>query len=400
MNFESFNILGYLSVLLWLGVPVLWFLHSKIKPRKWFCHFALVVSVLALAFASVNSHFHVNKLQLDTSEQLAALEAERQAKRQAALDSRSGDVADIRFAEDGADDYYDKAGMDETELKYLDSIDNSGDPAWKKKKQRSESSGDADDLESQIGAVEEQESVNSEALEGVTEEEPIMMTADQLKVANMLDAANMNLARIIFYIAILLVIVDYLRRANVYEEAYLPLPLPSAWLNYYTQAPALLHKPKSSKTRAIDELKRITQRGDSFLYVTDDDMKAAAVPDQLRPLLGKFLYKDVLKFDDPNYTISNEFAFEALWYNRCSFVVNSPVRAQSIIYEFIKRLKERRLTRSKVRQTCHVVWDASQPLAEPLHDEFVRLAAASGISLFILSPILPATEETHEPESL
>ncbi len=394
MNFESFNILGYLSVLLWLGVPLLWFVHSKIKPRKWFCHLALLVSVVAFAFAVINSKNHVNKLQLDTSEQLAALEAEREAKRQAALDSRSGDVADIRFAEDGSEDYYDRAGMDETELKYLDSVDDSSEPSWKKKKDRSESSGDADDLESQIGAVEETESVNAEALEGVTEEEPIMMTADELKVANMLDGANLTMTRLILILALILLVVDYLRRANNYHEAYLPLPLPSAWLNYFNQAPALLQQPESSKLDAIDELMRITQRGDSFLYVTDDDMKAAAVPDQMRPLLGKFLYKDVIKFDDQSYTISNEFAFESLWYNRCSFVVNSPVRAQSIIYEFINRLKERRVTRSKVRQTCHVVWDASQPLAAPLYDEFVQLADSAGISLFIISPIFP----TEEPQ--
>ncbi len=99
MNPESFSIIGYASVAVWIVVLLLWLVHWR-RPRRVLCRAALALSVLAFVMAKINSKTHVEKIQLDRSAQMAAWDAEQKAREQAALDSRGEEVAQIRFAED------------------------------------------------------------------------------------------------------------------------------------------------------------------------------------------------------------------------------------------------------------------------------------------------------------
>ena len=111
MNWNSFSLLGYLSVLLWLGVPLLWLMRRRFRRSLWACPAALALALVSLLFAKINSETHVNRIEPDRSSQIENQQSIEDAKRKAVEASRSGDVADIRFAEDSAGDFLDKAGM-------------------------------------------------------------------------------------------------------------------------------------------------------------------------------------------------------------------------------------------------------------------------------------------------
>jgi len=384
VNWNYFNTLGYLSVILWIAMPVLWFLHARMRPRRWLVHIALLLGLAALFLAKLNSENHVNLIQPDRTEQLVALEAEKEAKRQAALESRGEDVADIRFAEDSSDDHMDRAGMDQSELKYTENLDKPVVPEWQKKK-KGRATGGAEDgsLEGAIGANEKRGNLDAGALEGTVGKEPIIMNSKDLDQANMLDSMNLNAIRIMLLVAVAMVIADYLRRANVYREAYLPLPLPSGWLNSTTPQETVFERPEPARRSMTDELAWIAKRGDAFLYLTGDAQMAAQLPESL-PRFGKKFWKmDLLRVADGKDTISDDFLFEALWYGRGSFVVDSTDRAKGMLGNFLKILAERKETRARVAQTVHVVWDLDEPVPDALRDGFARFGRAAGFSLLI-----------------
>jgi hypothetical protein len=96
------------------------------------------------------------------------------------------------------------------------------------------------------------------------------------------------------------------------------------------------------------------------------------------PRLGKKRRPvDVLRVDG----ISDEFVFEALWYGRSCFVVDSPERAVRMFSRFIELLEERKKVRARMSQTAHVVWDLKRALPDKELADFSRLAKATGFSL-------------------
>ena len=386
MNWDSFNTLGYISVILWIAVPVLWFLHSRMRPRRWLCHIAALVALAAVLLAKLNSEHHVNRIQPDRTEQIAALEAEKEAKRQAALDSRGEAVADIRFAEDSADDYVDRAGMDESELKYTENLDKPVEPDWKKKKGRSGAAADDDSLEGAIGANEERAELDADVLAGVAEEDPIVMDSKDLDLANRLDFLNIRATWIIAFLAIVMVVTDYLRRANVYREAYLPLPLPSRWIHSASPNETILGRPEPARRSIPGELAWMAKRGEPFIYLTSDPAKVEQLPESL-PRIGKKRWNmDVLRISAGGDPLSDEFVFEALWYGRSSFAVGSATRAKAMLGSFLTALAARRETRARVAQTVHIVWDLAEPVPDSFTDAFARLGRDTGFTLFICTP--------------
>ena len=235
MNWEVFSIIGYLSVGLWVLVPLLWVAHHFKRPRRWIAHVALGVAVVAAVMARVNSSAHVGRIQVDMSQQIEA-QMDRQAlARQAAEAERAGEVANIRFAEDASGDFFDTAGLDDTDRDYFESYLDEATPDWKKQKKERSADGEADDLDALIGASEEEEGVEvAEELQQEDEFEPILMSDADKTMADRLDKANLTVSEWVLALAAAFLVFDYVRRLNVYEEAYCPLPVPSGWADALT----------------------------------------------------------------------------------------------------------------------------------------------------------------------
>lgn len=383
MNPNSFSVLGYLSVLLWLAVPLLWLLRHRIKTPGWS---ALALALLAFTFATINSRSHVSRIQaevIEVSPDALMLEA---AKRKAVEEARSGEVADIRFAEDGADDFIDKAGMDDSDLKYLESLDESKEPAWKnRKKSRGEADQESDDLEDMLGGEEPTERLSTDALpeEKVTRE-PIIMSDAHVATALRLNSINLSASFYAILLGAVLLITDYLARANSYARAAFPLALPAAWRNAFTPLPAVVTRPEKPRRNLKDELAHLARRGDAFVCFTKDP---SSLPDSLATLGKSSRPIDLLRVDGDR--ISDTFIFESLWYRRSCFVVASPQRAQALFAEILRQLELRQSSRARTRCNVHLVWNLDQPPSEKDLATFERLAASTGFSLFLCTDSRP-----------
>lgn len=378
MNPNSFSILGYISVLFWLALPLLWFLRRRHLVPGWV---ALALSVLAFFFATLNSRTHVSRIQAEVIETAPDALMQEAAKRKAVEDARSGDVADIRFAEDGAEDFIDKAGMDDADRKYLDSLDESKEPAWKnQKKSRGGAGEESADLDDMIGAEEPTQRLSTDAIpEEKTSSLPIIMSEPQVATAQRLNSINLNVSFYSILLGLLIFIVDYLTRSNSYARAAFPLPLPAAWRNAFTPLPVIVARPEKPRRSLTAELAHLARRGDAFICFTKD---ATALPETL-PTFGKSSRPiDLLRVDSDR--ISDTFVFESLWYRRSCFIVDSPQRTQSLFAEILKQLELRHTARARTRRDVHLVWNLDQPPSEKDLANFKRLASSTGFSLFLI----------------
>ena len=377
MNPNSFSILGYLSVLLWLAVPLLWLLRGRMGVPGWL---ALLLAVLSLVFATINSRTHVSRIQaevIEASPDALMLEA---AKRKAVEEARAGEVADIRFAEDGADDFIDKAGMDDADRKYLDTIDETAEPEWKKqKKTRGSGEGEgSDDLDDLLGGEEVISGVSSDALPTEEKRPAIIMSDAHMATAHRLDRINLAASRLVLLLGVLFFVVDYLARANLYARASFPLPLPASWRNAFTPLPAIVRRAPSPRRSLPEELAWLVRRGDVFVCFTEESV---TLPPTL-PRMGKNMAPiDVLKTD--NKLITPEFLFESLWYGRACYVAQSS-QAPILIPALLESLTRRHASRARAKQNIHLVWNLPTPPDDKLVSTLNLLGPATGFSLLLI----------------
>lgn len=383
MNWEIFSLAGYISVALWVCIPLFWLAHLLKRPRGWLGHIPLVLGVAALTLALINSKTYVSRIQADRSAEIEEQMSAAALAQQQAEAERSAEAADIRFAEDATGEQLDKAGLDDTDLAYFESFGEAATPDWKKEKQaRDLSANDTDDLQSLIGGSEEQEGVEVQGLAEPETFEPILMSDKDKLTANRLDSANLTTTKIMLLLATLFVVVDYVKRLNVYRESYFPLPLPSKWADALTERTIVSTRPEQPRRSLHEELATITRRGEAFLYLTDDSRAAeqAATPMPRLPA-GKWPIHVFNPGSDPKF--DDAFLFETLWFRRNSLVIDNTDRALPLLECFVELLARRRESRAHTRQTVHLIWDLPTPIPAPLQQRFEVLARATGFTLLI-----------------
>lgn len=377
MNLNSFSIIGYLSVLLWLAVPLLWLFRSRFVLPGWL---SLALAICALGLAKINSSYHVNRIQVEKAENIVNQLDDAAKKRKIVEEARGNEVADIRFAEDGNNDFIDKGGMDDADHKYVESLDQTKEPAWKgKKKKRGEAETESNDLEDAIGGKEVISGVKSESLQSEEDKrQPIFMSEAHKATANRLDKLNINTSWIAILLGFIILIVDYLSRANSYARAFLPLPLPALLINSFTPFPTVAHRPNPPRRTLPEELAWLAKRGDVFVCFTND---ASDLPKSL-PRIGKKLAPiDLLHVDSDR--VSDEFIFESLWYGRSCFVVDDIDRINTLFGSIYQHLEQRKKARARSKFNVHLVWNIDQALHEDDIADFGIFARATGFSLFI-----------------
>ncbi len=383
MNWGIFSLTGYLSAVLWACIPLFWIAHLLIRPRRWIGHVPIVLGVIALSLAMFNSKTHVARIKVDQSEAIEAQLAAGVLARQQAEAERAAATADISFAEDASGDRLDKAGLDNTDLAFIESFDQAT-PDWKQQKQqRTEDSADPDDLESLIGGGKvEKEGIEVKGIQEPVELEPILMSDEDKLTADRMDRFNLNMARLLLAASLLFVVVDYFRRLNVENEVYFPLPIPSAWANALTRRPALARRSDKPRRTMQEELEFISRRGEVFLYFTDDETAASAATTAMPRLPGG---KWPIHVINPmgNSKLDDEFIFETLWFGRNSFVIDDPERALPLLEKFMELMIRRRESRAHTRQTVHLLWDLPIEIPQPIQQRLEILGRATGYTLLI-----------------
>lgn len=387
MNPETFSDFGYASVALWGMASLLW-LAYLVRPTRMLASSGLLFCVFAWFLGNHNSKNHVIRIQVDRSSQVADLNEVREAKLTALKDSRHKEIAPLQFAEDDAGDALDLAGMDDEDLAYMEKLQSEGEPEWKKtKKSRSKNEdGEGEGMEALEGenviAGIEPELAQTEKN---MEPSAIMNDAD-FNQAQKLDSLNLQAIRWLCLLGVLICISDYLRRANVYGKASFALPLPSSWLNWFTPLPSLVQRPSIKEPDMSDELRRLTARGDSFLYLGTDEECSSSVPSELNRLFGRFLPVEIIHLTDDAGLMDDDFVFDSLWFGRGSYVVDSQKRADSLLQRFEALLEERSKVRAKVRQSVHLVFAPSLEVPRPQLEKLTRLSQLTGFSILLNMP--------------
>lgn len=387
MNWAIFSITGYLSFALVLTMPVLWLLHHWLRPRRWLVHIALIAGVIAFVLATINSTTYVNRIQVDRSEDIADQMSRQEMARQMAEQQRSEDVANIRFAEDASGDFLDMAGLDEEDMKYFASFNETQSPEWKQEKQtRSLDIQDgADDLEAMLSGEAQAEGLESDAIPEAEPVEPILMSDADMLLAHRLDRANLLLIQIMLAIGCGLLVLDYVRRLNIANEVYFPLPVPSSWADAMTTREPVTTPSDASPRGTVDALRLITRRGEMFLLLSDDahHVEAASRP---MPRLPFGLCKQQAINLTQNPRITDDFVFETLWYSRGSFILEEPAHAQAMLEHILQKLAERLETRARTKRGVHIVWNLSTPIPPAMQARFKKYGRATGFMLRIDSP--------------
>ena len=145
-------------------------------------------------------------------------------------------------------------------------------------------------------------------------------------------------------------------------------------------APLVISKKRCRKS-ARGELARLVKRGDSFIYLTDDSARAAKLPKSMRSLPFVGGKEELIT---ASAEIDEGFIFETVWYGRSSFVSADPERALTFLNVFQAMLEQRKLSRAKVSQTAHLVWDLQSPMPQKTRADLLKLAVATGFSILIL----------------
>lgn len=387
MNWAIFSIVGYISVALWVCMPLLWLAHELRRPRRWFAHAAVLVGVVALVLATINSRSHVGRIAVDRSDQIEAQLSQQQSARQLAEEQRAGEAAQIRFAEDAASDRLDKAGLADADRTYFDTLESGTTPDWKKeKKQRTEGGTQgkpSDKLESLIGAdSEKREGVKTEEFTESAQPQPILMSEGDKSLADRLDTVNLSVIRLLLLLGVGYLALDYVRRLNVDHERYFPLPVPSHWADAMTPRSAVASLADSPDRSIPDQLRAITRRGEIFVWVTDNPSAAGDVSGAMGRLPGGHWPIRVIDVDERSQ-VDDEFIFETAWHARNAFVIHSPGRAGQLLDSFLSLMSQRRETRARTRRRVHIVWDVDAPVPEPIRHRFEKLGEATGFRLLL-----------------
>jgi hypothetical protein len=274
--------------------------------------------------------------------------------------------------------------MDDADLKYMEKVTGEdAEPAWKQKKKQRSGDKTGDNLDSMIGADEGDGKGMDQADEAEKEKQPIIMPEKDVAIANRLDKFNLIIVRLLVLGALLMVVVDYFRRFNVYSEAYLPIPFPSEWVNAVSPLPAVQVRPVPPRRSVKEELEWVIRRGDSFVYIARDAAAADAIPSSL-PRFGRKLYPvDVIRLRGGSSEITDEFVFEAVWYGRASFVVDSHERASKMLGWFMALMSDRKPFNAKALNNVHIIWDCGVPLDAGWQAEFAQLTKATGMTLVV-----------------
>lgn len=392
MNWKVFSILGYLSVLLWLAIPLLWVGHGvwwvcrdRMGPRwRWLAHVALAFALIAFGFAKLNSAFYVNNIKLDQSDAIAAAQAKKEAKRKKAEAARAAEVVQKRFAEDDADDFLDKAGMEDDERERFEKVMDDDEPAWKQKKRARTGGATDDSLEAKLNPEDAPGGFDTTALIEDAENKggSVSLKQADYDLANRLDGWNLDVVRLMFLLSLAALVVDYLLRHSIYEYGYLTLPLPSAFMEAFRREETVQKHEHESDAALCNWLKWMVKRGDVFVLLTDNAETAASLPAVMARLPKDLASVDVLhvKKDQPQFA-DDDFVFDCVWHGRASAVVVGAERSAQLLTYFVGRLVELRKTKSTLSQTAHIILDVSAPLPTDMKAGLSKLSALTGFRL-------------------
>jgi hypothetical protein len=256
--YTYFGVIGIVSIMLWLAVLVVLVNYCRHQHRFIFFTRAAVLAACACLVAAINSYF-VSRIEVDTSHELK-LEFEQRQKELNYLKERA---ARVKFIEDGRYDSMDLAGIAGKEsLSIYENAARGTEHSYLYKqdtvqKKPAPAEGAKLDLETAIASSERT---------GPEKRGARQLPLIDVITANRWDKINRSAAALVFLIALLATIWDYLSRFNKPFGIRLPLPVSSRFVDHFFQKAHAALFSSVSPALVHDYLRAIVQKGETFIY--------------------------------------------------------------------------------------------------------------------------------------
>ncbi len=326
---RAFGVSGFFSLLLWVGALVVaafsW-RRGNARHRQVRLLAASVVALLALLPAR-STAYRIARVDVDRREEVA-----RAAAVATAQAARSG-VAEIRFAEDTA-----KVRLPE--------------PAYR---QRGIQARSREKLDAEAKPHLQPESMESKVVTLLDETAPLVLRMPEkaLRLARRLERCNRVGTTVVFWLALGLLVTDYLRTFHSPTECRFPLPISGPLLDRLLSKPPVMHVPAEALPALAET---IIRRGETFLYCgphAERWVSAARLP---RWRVGGCAWGWVPKLTaagDGDF----EFLLDAVWFNRAFVVITDRDMAIRLPAALRDYTAIRRMTRARAAHTIHMLWD-------------------------------------------
>jgi len=414
--YDYFGFVGIASILCWLCalVMLVGFFASPRRTRLYLAAFG--VAFLGYILALANSH-NISQIEVDRSEEIAAArehqraiqEEEERAKREAA----EPPTKVPRFAEETIEEAQDKAGQkapkkgDESpapttgtgaapqpatsDLTTTDGVspapkaepDERAAPVYGYRK---------------LGKKEREEGKERE-VDGMSGRVPSVaaplartMPEADVVAADRFDRLNLFAARLVPWLALMLIVFDYLSRFNKTTGYLVPLPIAGRIVDalFPKTHAVLLHASTEDGLRR--HLADAVRKGETFVYLGPRDLWHTPVLYRL-PLrkwnlwgLERIVYPDPESDAEAPATAPDDsrFILDALWFGRYCFVMTDEGAARSFLSDVLDLLERRRATRAAAWRAVHLVWAFDPPLPGGLLSELVFLCRETNFKLTVV----------------
>lgn len=327
---RAFGVTGFFSLLLWLGalaVIVSAWRRGEGRQRQARLLAAAGLALLALLPAR-SAAYRIAWMEVDHSEEVARAAAAAAAAESAA----SGPT--VRFAEDTA------------EVK-------PPEPAYR---QRGIQARSRAQLEAEAKPLREPETMESKVVTLLDETGQLVLRMPEkaLRRAHRLDRGNRFGVAAVFWLALGLLVADYLRTFHSPTACSFPLPISGPLLDRLLSRPPVLRVPDGSLPALVET---IIRRGETFVYCgphADRVVPASRLP--------RWRWRSHACGWLPKLTAGEggddlEYLLDAVWFGRAFAVVPDREKADRLPAVLDEYLAVRRFTRARAAHTVNIIWD-------------------------------------------
>ncbi len=357
--YAYFGVIGILSIIAWATALVLLWISFRRRTRPYYCFLALGAAAAGLILADFNSTI-VSAIELDRHDEMAAVVKARQAA--GATSDTDATATALRFAE--------------------------GDPEAPAQEYRKQGKQLRTKSKKTVQTV--ASSLPVEASEPTVR----FLRESDLLAANRLDRINLLLVRLVLWLALLRVAIDYLTRLNSTAGGYCPLPISGRWLDslFAKKHAVLVQPPVSASMTPQAYAERVVKKGESFIYFGAHDPWPGQ--DWLpRVAVARWPVWRLAKLDygEPDVPANGEYTLVTASFNRCGVVAVRDADCFTLLEYIVLLLSNRRDAGAMARKTVHIIMELPQmPMPEDI-EPLIQVARETNIKVAIWShgPVTP-----------
>ncbi len=360
---EYFGPVGILSIVVWLTSLYVLAKSARYTRKTRYCWRALGIAIVGLVLARINSH-HINQIRYDQRDEIQA--GRELGRILAAEESGTNVISDLAEPET----VLTNAAMGAAEIEA------------RKYTYRAQGR-----VEREAGKAISNEVAGIEVQTEEEEEEPQyrMMKAEDLHRANRYDKMNLFCARGVVWLALILVVLDYLRRLNTTFDAYFPLPLASPWLEAAFPKPHSVCLDAGNRGRIRECLQQAVRRGETFVYFAGDDPWSRDILPRLVLCGCRLRRLKKIRCSTDGEPFTSTWVFESAWFGRYCFVVAGVELSRRWLVDLERFLIRRQAVRASTRRTVNIVWDFDEPVPTERLEELLFLCRETNYKLIMVS---------------